>query len=61
MDRLNVDDLITCSGVFREIAASAKSMEEAAQAIVVYRQREMVDEGWRPATVVPFTFDVFAP
>lgn len=52
LDQLSVDDLVECSQVFRGIAASAVTMEEAAQAITGYLHETFVDAAGAPATAL---------
>lgn len=49
LDGFSVDDLVVCSNVFRDLGASAGSMEEVAQAITGYLHRTLVDEEEQPA------------
>lgn len=49
LDQFSVDDLFTCSQVFRELGAGAETMEEAAQGLTDYLHRNLVDADGRPA------------
>lgn len=49
LDQLSVDDLFTCSQVFREVAAGAETMEDAAQGVTDYLHRNLLDADGAPA------------
>lgn len=55
LDRLSIDDLVACSGRFRELGAEASTLEGVAQAIVTYLHEHLVDEdGQRACPLVRF-------
>lgn len=52
LDLLSVDDLVGCSHFFRGIAASAETMEDAAQAVTEYVHDTFVDAAGSRATAL---------